>query len=137
MAVFFPTVFTNARSSSHMFETVSVGMMNTFTTMNGKTHDMECHVKDKFAKEVLLCGSFGDIVDFSSSKMLVFACLNHEKLDTRRCFMLLHPKQKANRKFSNYQTGWTTRVEIVFIFRWGLLPNTCVSGKAESYIYRL
>ena len=106
-----------------MFETVSVGMMNPFTAidltyMNGKTDDMECHVKDKFAKEVLLCGSFGDIVDFSSSKMLVF-----EKLDTRRCFMLLHPKQKANRKFSNYQTGWTTSVETVFIFRWGLLPN--------------
>ena len=61
-----------------MFETVSVGMMNLFTApdltyMNGKTDDMECHVKDKFSKEVLLCGSFGDIVAFSSSKMLVFA----------------------------------------------------------------
>ena len=74
----FPTVFTNARISSDMFETVSVGMMNLFTApdltyMNGKTDDMECHVKDKFSKEVLLCGSFGDIVAFSSSKMLVFA----------------------------------------------------------------
>ena len=42
-----------------MFETVSVGMMNLFTApdltyMNGKTDDMECHVKDKFSKEVLL-----------------------------------------------------------------------------------
>ena len=38
-----------------MFETVSVGMMNPFTAtdltyMNGKTDDMECHVKDKFSE---------------------------------------------------------------------------------------
>ena len=42
------------------------------TYMIGKTEDMEYHVKDKFSEEVLLCGSFGDIVASSPSKMLVF-----------------------------------------------------------------
>ena len=40
--------------------------------MIGKIENMEYHVKDKFVEEVLLCGSFGDIVACSPSKMLVF-----------------------------------------------------------------
>ena len=74
---FLPIVFRNARISSDMFATISVGMVNLLiapdlTYMIGKTEDMEYHVKDKFSKEVLLCGSFGDIVASSPSKMLVF-----------------------------------------------------------------
>ena len=74
---FLPIVFRNARISSDMFATISVGMVNLLiapdlTYMIGKTEDMEYHVKDKFPKEVLLCGSFGEFVAFSPSKMLVF-----------------------------------------------------------------
>ena len=49
----------------------------------------------------------------------------------------VHLKQKANMKFSNYQPGWTTRLEIVFVFKCGLLPSKGVSDKAESYIHGL
>mgnify|MGYP007117630367 CR=1 FL=1 len=49
-----------------------LGVDPDLTYMIGKTEDMEYHVKDKFSEEVLLCGSFGDIVASSPSKMLVF-----------------------------------------------------------------
>ena len=38
------------------------------TYMIGKIEDMEYHVKDKFSEEVLLCGSFGDMVALLSFK---------------------------------------------------------------------